>query len=109
MTNALKYFVGKFCTIFTKSVQKQVSKEEEILYFSGFVEEVNSSYVLISNVNNNSKSIFNWSNIVGICEEEILNPEKEEDAEIINKIKENNSQNIDISHLTDLMKTAKNS
>lgn len=105
------YFVNKFCTIFTKSNQKsQLSKEEEIAYFSGIVEYIDNERIYINNIqNSNLKTCFYKQNVIAICEEEILDPKKQKDVEIIESIKKANKSDdfVDVDSFVDLIKSAK--
>lgn len=96
MKNNLEYFLGKICTIFTIPTNRDFKSENPTSfpqpifhYFVGKVLEVDSKGVLIQQWNSNKKlkSYFFINHIIGISEEEILDPNNPEDAKFIDEYK----------------------
>lgn len=90
----LKYFVGKVCSVFTNTINRDFHKEnpknfvqQNVNYFVGVVENIDSQGVMITQLQTGFKSYFFLNNIVAICEEEVLDPSKEQDAKVINDLK----------------------
>lgn len=90
----LKYFVGKVCSIFTNTINRDFHKEnpknfvqQNVNYFVGVVEDINSQGVMMVQLQTGFKSYFFLNNIVAICEEEVLDPSKEQDAKVIDDLK----------------------
>jgi hypothetical protein len=90
----LQYFVGKVCTIFTRQINRNYKEEnpatflEQMFhYFVGVVESVDEDGIMTTQVQGGQKSFWFMDNLVGIAEEQVLHPEKAEDAEIIQKYK----------------------
>jgi len=99
----LEYFVGKVCTIFTiptnrdfKSENPSTFPQPVFHYFVGKVLEVDEKGIFIQQWNNNKKlrSYFFLNHIIGISEEEILDPSKPEDAKVIEDFKKINEKAI---------------
>ena len=103
----LEYFVDKICTIFTIPINRDFKEENPTTYpqpvfhyFVGKILEADEKGILIQQWNSNKKlrSFFFIEHIVGICEEEVLDPTRPEDAKIIEdykKINENSVQNVE--------------
>lgn len=115
----LTYFKGKVCSIFTVPIQRKMKNtEEEFQYFVGVVEYIDSHGIFITQISTGLKSYFSLNNIVGICEEEVLDPKNPNDSEIIKEINPeaelileknviNNEEKIDVNSLTNLINNAK--
>ncbi|RDJ35628.1 MAG: hypothetical protein DWQ19_12485 [Crenarchaeota archaeon] len=95
----LKYFTGKMCTVFTHPINRNFKEEspetypkQAYIYFVGVVEEIDSEGVWITQATTGLKSYFFKHSLIGIAEEEVLNPDNEEDAQVIDKIKSNNEE-----------------
>jgi len=100
---ALQYFVGKICTVFTvptnrdfKSENPQTFPQPVFHYFVGKVLEVNAQGISIEQWNNDKKlrTFFFMDHIVSISEEEILNPSDPKDMEIIKEYKKTNDNSM---------------
>lgn len=97
----LEYFQGRVCTIFTiptnrdfKSENPNTFPQPVFHYFVGKILEINSHGVTLEQWNNNKKlrSFFFLQHIVGLSEEEILNPNDPKDAKEIDSYKELNKK-----------------
>lgn len=93
----LEYFEGRICTIFTIPTNRDFKAENPntfpqpvFHYFVGKVLSITNHGITLEQWNNNKKlrSFFFSEHIVGISEEEILNPTDPKDAETIEKYKE---------------------
>lgn len=120
MKNTLDYFKDKICTIFTiptnrdfKSENPKTFPQPIFHYFVGRLVEIENKGIWIEQWNSKKKlrSFFFFDHIIGICEEEILNPNDPEDSKLINDYKKANeiahkqekeeeSQYIDIESLS---------
>jgi hypothetical protein len=90
----LQYFVGKVCTIFVTPINRNFKEEnpasfpqQMYVYFLGIVESIDEDGVWLIQLHKNLKSFWKHEQIVGIAEEEMLNPDDESDAAEIDKIK----------------------
>ena len=88
----LNYFIGKVCTIFTVPINREYQKENPgtypqqlYTYFVGVVESINEYGIMLKQLQSKNKSFYFVSHIIGIAEEEVLDPEN--NAEEIEKIK----------------------
>ena len=120
MKNTLDYFKNKICTIFTSPTNRDFKSENPktfpqpiFHYFVGRLTEVENKGVWIEQWNSKKKlkSFFFFDHIIGICEEEVLNPNDPDDSKLINDYKKANeiahkqekqeeSQYIDIESLS---------
>lgn len=80
----LQYFVGKACTIFTTPINRNYKDEnpgtfpkQMIVYFTGFVSEIDDSGVWLTNPMTGKQSFWAMTHLVGIAEEEVLDPKKD--------------------------------
>ena len=97
----LEYFLDKICTIFTIPINRDFKSENPTTfpqpifhYFVGKILEVDEKGVFIQQWNSNKKlrSYFFTDHIVGICEEEVLDPNAPEDAKLIEEYKKINEK-----------------
>lgn len=97
----LKYFLDKICTIFTIPTNRDFKTENPktfpqpiFHYFVGKILEIDEKGVFIQQWNSNKKlkSYFFIDHIVGICEEEVLDPSSPEDAKLIEEYKKINEK-----------------
>ncbi len=112
-------FKGKVCSIFTVPIQRKMKNtEEEFQYFVGVVEDITSHGIFITQISTGLKSYFSLNNIVGICEEEVLDPKNPNDSKIIKEISPeaefiqektivDDEEKIDINSLTNLINNVK--
>jgi hypothetical protein len=112
----LSKFVGKVCTIFTLPINMDYHdgnpenyKQKMMIYFLGVVEEVDSKGILMRQLDGELLRYFVLDNIVGIAQEKVLNPSKEEDAKIIKELKPmqtvpNKGPFVDVAGLAELSK-----
>jgi hypothetical protein len=100
----LEYFLGKVCTIFTIPINRDFKAENPTTYpqpvfhyFVGKVIEIDEKGVFLQQWNNNKKlrSYFFIEHIVGISEEEVLDPTRPDDAKVIQDFKKINEKAID--------------
>jgi hypothetical protein len=95
----LKYFKGKVCSVFTHPINRNFHQEnpknfiqQNVLYFVGLVEDIEEEGILITQLQTGFKSYFFLANIIAICEEEVLDPSKEQDAKVIDDIRNKDAQ-----------------
>lgn len=118
-----KTFLGKICTIFTTPTNRDYKTENPktypkplYTYFVGLIEDIDDDGVYTTQPTTGLSSFFLWFNIVGIAQEELLDPENEEDAEVIENIKSEykeklktipalkDSQYVDVENLNNISK-----
>ena len=105
----LNYFKGKVCSILTTPIQRKLSnKEEEIQYFVGVIEEITKEGVFMTQIATGLKGYFNINNIIGIFEEEVLEPPVLDENGAVEKTNEITNENIDIDSMTKLLNAFKN-
>jgi tartrate dehydratase beta subunit/fumarate hydratase class I family protein len=99
MIKNLQHFIGKVCTIFTQPINRNFKEEnpetypeQPYIYFVGVVEAIDEYGVLITQPTTGLKSYFFLRNLVGIAEEEVLDPKNEKDAKTIDHIKNANAE-----------------
>ena len=90
VTPQLKYFVGKLVTIFLRPINRDFKEELPesypkplYRYFLGVVEHIDDQGLVIQQATNGLKAYYVWTNVVGIAEEEVLDPSNPEDAKKI--------------------------
>lgn len=106
----LNEFKGKVCSILTTPIQRKLNnKEEEIQYFVGVIEEITKDGVFMTQIATGLKGYFNLNNIIGIFEEEVLDPSILNDNKIVEEISESTNENIDIDSMTKLLNAFKGS
>jgi hypothetical protein len=110
-----KYFIGKPITVFTIHTGRNFTEAQFNDYFTGVCQAVHVDAIETLHPITNCKNLFFFNNIVGICEEQQLDPENPEHQEIIKEIKKeapveqqndlqpNNSVNIDIDLLNKII------
>jgi hypothetical protein len=105
----LNYFKGKVCSILTTPIQRKlINKEEEIQYFVGVIEEITKEGVFMTQIATGLKGYFNINNIIGIFEEEVLEPPVLDENGAVEKTNEITNENIDIDSMTKLLNAFKN-
>lgn len=82
----LQYFVGRPCSIFVEPTSRQLQEKQAIGYFVGYVVSIDDVGVTIK-YPDGRHGFFFMRYVVGICEEEILDPNDPEDAKIIEQYK----------------------
>ena len=116
-------FLGQICTIFTKPINRDYKSENPTTYpkplytyFVGLIKDIDEFGVYTEQVTTGLSSFFPWANIVGIAQEEVLDPENETDAKIIGNIKSEyaeklktipalkDGQYVDVENLNDISK-----
>ncbi len=131
-TKALQYFVNKPCSVFVEPTARQLNEKQAISYFLGVIESIDDSGVMMRHPATGCKNFFFRNYVVGICEEEILDPANPNDAKAIEQYKQkadkvaqppappppqedvhqtevNDSPFVDINAITELAKRAKKS
>lgn len=98
-TKELQYFIGKICTVFTVPLNRNFKEENPgsypepiFVYFIGLVESITDQGITlqqVANVNSKKplKTYYFLDKVIGIAEEEALDPNDETDKNIINTIK----------------------
>jgi hypothetical protein len=89
-----KTFLGKICTIFTTPTNRDYKTENPktypkplYTYFMGLIEDIDDDGLYTTQPTTGLSSFFPWPNMIGIAQEELLDPEDENDAEVIENIK----------------------
>lgn len=111
----LQYFINKPITIFTKSTGRNFTDIQNSDYFTGICLSISIDMIETIHPITKCKNFFFIENIVGICEEQELDPENPEHQKIIEEIKNpkkeetkeiiiNKDQNIDIEAINQLIK-----
>lgn len=95
----LNYFKGKVCSIFTRPTNRNFREEnpktymeQNVMYFVAVIEDVEDDGIFVTQVQTGLKSYFFLENLVGICEEEVLDPSNEKDAKVISAVKEKDKE-----------------
>jgi len=95
----LNYFRGKVCSIFTNPTNRNFKDEnpktyleQNIMYFVAVVDEIDEYGIFVTQIQNGLKSYFFLNNLIGICEEQVLDPSDEKDAKVINAVKEKDKE-----------------
>lgn len=90
----LRYFVGRPCTVFTTPINRNYREEnpnnyvkQMINYFVGIVEVADEDGVVLKHLNDPGRTFFLMEHVVGIAEEQVLNPDKEDDRRVIDKLR----------------------
>jgi hypothetical protein len=86
--NKAQYFVGRPCTVFTTPINRNFKEENPraypgqlLAYFTGFVESVDATGVMLNQFNDTKKTFVFFNNIVAISEESLeVEPEKIEEV-----------------------------
>jgi len=91
----LEYFKNKFCTVFTTPINRNFKEENPgtypkqiFTYFAGMVEDVSPEGIMLTQFNTGLKTFLFKSHIVGIAEEQMLDPDDPQHKEIIEKFKQ---------------------
>lgn len=116
----LEYFVGRVCTIFIGgNLNRSFNEQQFADYFVGVVDAVSQDGIFTTHPVTGGKNYYAFSSVVAICEEQVLDPEKPEEAELIRELQENGVQPnmqlksttespyADIDVMTDLARQAK--
>ncbi len=83
----LQQFVGKPCSIFVEPNARQLNEKQAINYYLGVVESVDADGVLMRHPGTGCRNFFFMRYVVGLCEEEILDPNNPDDAKVIEQYK----------------------
>lgn len=85
----LSYFVGKPCTILTRTVSRLFDETQHANVFVGIIEEVDEYGIWLLQLNAQKKSFFFHHSVVGIIEETIKTFSQEEAVLVRKKLEEN--------------------
>lgn len=109
----LKIFINKPVTIFTENIGRNFQETQYNDYFTGICTNITQDIIETVHPITKCKNIFFIRNIVGICEEQQLDPENIEHKKIIKEIIESkktdkelpltDSENINIDMLNKLI------
>lgn len=115
----LQYFIGKVCTLFVHPISRDFKTENPAsypkqiyVYFVGLIDSIDKSGVWMTQLQTSLKTFWKWESVVGIAEEQVLDPNNEKDAEEIKQLKEKsfnaiqknqNGQYVDPAALSELM------
>jgi hypothetical protein len=88
----LNHFLGKVCTVFTYQTNRNYKEENPVTfleqifnYFVGVIESIDDDGVMLTQTQTGQKTFMFMHGIIGIAEEQVLDPSVQEDAEIIEK------------------------
>ena len=112
---SLNYFIGKVCTIFTTPINRTFQERQSIDYFVGRIEAIDEFGIMTSHAITGCKNYFFLKHIIGVSEEQVLNPEKPEDAKLLEEFQamkklqtsEESSPFVDLDQLKALSKLSK--
>jgi len=82
----LKQFIGKPCSFFTSLHQRNMPEDKQLVYFVGFLTEINQDGVWYKSYQGEKMNFINLSHLVAICEEEVVIPQKQKAPENINDL-----------------------
>lgn len=112
-----RHFIEKPITIFTIHTGRKFTEEQFNDYFTGICKNIYIDGIETIHPITGCKNFFFFSNIVGICEEQQLDPDNPEHQDIIKEFKSNKSdkpidknlvfndgEKIDINSLNSLIK-----
>lgn len=84
---ALQYFTGKVVTVFVKGqLQRGFDDRQFNDYFVGYVDWINEDGLMTTHPVTGCKNYYCLDDIVGIAEEQVLDPGNPEEAELIKSI-----------------------
>lgn len=96
MSNTLKHFEGKVCTILTMPTNRFFDETQHTNVFVGLVEEVEEYGVWVIQLTSKKKSFFTARGLVGIIEETVIPMTQEEAtnvrAQVERRLPEKNPQ-----------------
>jgi hypothetical protein len=84
----LKYFVGKAVTVITTAINRDFDERQKCDYFLGVVESVDELGIMTLHPITGCKNFYFYNQICAISEEQVLHPEKPEDAKLIAELEE---------------------
>jgi len=116
----LEYFVNKVCTVFVTDMPKHFNGQQFTDYFVGLVQAANEDGVVTVHPITGCKNFFPYAHIIGISEEQVLDPNQPDQAALIEELKKkgvvpqvevkefkNESPYADIDIMADLARQAK--
>lgn len=87
-----KRFLSKPCSIFVQNTNMSFNQVQAQDYFVGIVESIDEDGIFTKHPITNCWNFFPMDKILGICEEQMLNPGNPEDAKIIDKYKKQSEE-----------------
>lgn len=90
----LNYFLNKPITVITCKTNRNFNEEQNIDYFTGICEKITFDGLLTRHPVTNCKNFFMFSSIVGVFEEQQLDPDNPEHKVLIDEIKESKQVNL---------------
>ncbi len=109
---ALQYFAGRVVTVFIKGqLQRTFNDRQFNDYFVGMVDWINEDGLMTTHSQTGCKNFFSLEDIAFIVEEQVLDPQNPQEAEIIKEltkpIPQTDSPFADINVLENLARQAK--
>lgn len=83
----LQHFVGKVCTVFTGPINRGFEERQAIDYFVGVVEGIDETGILTYHPITKCKNYFFLHGVLGISEEQTLDPDNPEHAQMIEEFR----------------------
>jgi hypothetical protein len=83
MSEDLKYFVGKPCTVTTVAINWRYDVEPMMDYFFGIVDKIDENGIMLTHVVTKSKNYIFLKHVVSICEEQFVNEDDPKHKEMI--------------------------
>ena len=82
-----EYFVGKVCTIFAGPINRNFDERQMVDYFVGIVQSIDEKGIWTTHPITKCRNYFLWTGIIGISEEQMLDPDNPEHAKLIKEHK----------------------
>lgn len=92
----LQYFVGKVCTVFFGPINRSFDERQILDYFVGIIEAVDGECIWSLHPLTKTRNCYFIKHIYSISEEQVLDPNKPEDAQTIKDFKERKAQTYNI-------------
>lgn len=107
--NELKTFQGKVCTVFIAGpLSMKFDLTQFADYFTGRIDLVTDEGIFATHPITGCRNFYPLKYVAGVCEEQVLDPSKPEDAEIIKQVKaRSTSQKTDPVDISSLERLAK--
>lgn len=90
---SLNYFLNKPITIITHTINRSFNETQNIDYFTGICEKITIDHIITRHPITGCKNLFMLGSIIGIFEEQQLDPNNPEHKMLIDEIKENKQAN----------------
>ncbi len=82
----LRYFLGKVCTVFTSEINFHFKFEQMSDYFTGKIDEMDETGIVLVHPITGCKTFIATAYIVGIAEEQVLDPDNPQHAKLIKEM-----------------------